>query len=1037
MMRLFVSFSLLLITSISSSQQQMGPYMAYGPEAGYFSGLNFSVYQSANGYLWIGTPNGVVRFDGKRYKNFFPDYSDGNSPSDNTIIDIAEDKNGELWLAGFSHGATRYNQRTGKFTKYPALSKDNFPVYTIYTIMKDSNDDMWFATGGRGLAKYIYNRDSFELYYPEPGKCKDGSIRGDNYVTDIIQDKTNKNILWCATFHGLFSFNKQTKQFEKYHSGLQDNVRDILINTIELDNNGNIWAGTWGEGLQFFSIKLKSFEKNKAKAFPSIVYDLKKINDSLIYAACTNDGLYELNSNNGQLKNITPPRNPTDPANNKVDIQKISITPEAGIFIGGNYYVYQQHPAYTRLKKNILYPDIKKDDPVVLLTGSVWDEKRQQYWITTDGGKGVYTINKDLQQILPVVSTNNSKQNHFHDLVIDALSCVWMLSGTTGVWKWDEMIQSVSPLHESLPVPDSLLQKVWRLAVDKEQNLWMMSGEKFIYWNVINDHVDVIPLQWDADYRGPHITQSAELKFDPDGNAWLITQSGLFQCKPKEKKVIHFYKTGNRKKDLASGSFLSGVFNKYKNFWITSGNGIQVYDWKNDTVQANHNLSGGLPSMHVTSLATDTSGKIWAGSVTGIMRFDPTKKIWQLFNRLDGMERDYLDGTMFIANNKLIIDQQNGLLIKDVNEIGTGSTTPALRITAIYINNVEHKDSVLPEFTDHIELPYYKNNIDIEFAAMDWLYPFKTKYRYKIEGEVSGIGFLPNTDGTGLSVLTPGMGFFPNTDGRLSLAGLQPGKYTIHIRALGSNGHFSKDIVFKIVIRQPFWQTAWFMLLCIVAIIVITWLLYRYRIRQLKKMYEIRSGIAKNLHDEIGSTLTSIKILSEVSQSNLTKDQSKASTLIQKITEQSAEMQQSMNDIVWAIQPDNDKLQNMVVRMREYLGHTLEPKNIQISFTAEKNVLTKSFGMKQRRDFFLIFKEAVNNAAKYSKCNSVDINLTLHQNNILLTIEDDGVGFDTNQVTSSNGLKNMRSRAESLHGTFAITSEPGKGTAIRLEVPAT
>lgn len=1010
----------------------MGSYIAYGPETGYFSGLNFSVYQSANGYLWIGTPNGVVRFDGKRYKSFFSDYSDNNSPSDNTIVDIAEDKNGELWFAGFSHGVTKYNQRTGRFTKYPALSKDNFPFYTVYTIIKDSEGDMWFATGGRGLAKYIYKSDSFLLYYPEPDKCKDGSIRGDNYITDIVEDKSDKNILWCSSFHGLFAFNKQTKQFVRYPSA---NTTDILINTIELDTDGNIWTGTWGKGMQFFNITSKAFEKSKEKNFPSIVYDLKRINDSILYAACMNEGLYALNTRTGKLMNVTPPLNPADPTINKVDIQKVSVTPDAGIFIGGNYYVYQQHTAYARLKKNVVYPDLKKTDPAILLTGVVWDEKSQQYWLTTNGGKGIYTVSKNLQEVIPVARSKQDN-SYFQDPVVDAFGRIWMLNKDKGISQLNPATKTIGPPYDKLPLPDSLSQKIWRLIADKEQNLWMMSGERFIYWNVSNNTVEIFPLRWDDAYKGPRNIQSAEMKFDPEGNPWLITQSGLFQCKRDEKKIFHFYKKGNRRKDLSSGSFVSGAFNKYKNFWLTGGNGIQVYDWQNDTVQSNHTLTGGLPSMQVTSLATDTSGKIWAGSVTGVMRFDPTKKIWQLFNRLDGMERDYLDGNIYVtSNNKLIIDQQNGLLVKDADEIGSGSAVPALRITGVYINNTEYKDSVLPEFIDQVELPYDKNNIDIEFAAMDWLYPFKTKYRYRVDGRTHGIGFLPNTDR--VISLTPGLGFQPNTEGRISLAGLQPGKYTIHIRALSSNGLFSKDIVLRLVIRPPFWETGWFMLLCVIALLGITVLLYRYRIRQLKKMYEMRSGIAKDLHDEIGSTLTSIKILSQVSHSNLSKDKEKASSLLQKITEQSTGIQQSVNDIVWAIQPDNDKLQNMVIRMREYIGHTLEPKDIDVSFNAEKTVLSKSFGMQQRRDFFLIFKEAITNAAKYSKCSRVDILLKSHYNNVVLTIVDDGIGFDTTRVTSSNGLKNMKSRAKAMNGSITIDSQLGRGTVITVEAPAT
>src|SRR5688572_30035817 len=148
------------------------------------------------------------------------------------------------------------------------------------------------------------------------------------------------------------------------------------------------------------------------------------------------------------------------------------------------------------------------------------------------------------------------------------------------------------------------------------------------------------------------------------------------------------------------------------------------------------------------------------------------------------------------------------------------------------------------------------------------------------------------------------------------------------------------------------------------------------KLQQQNELLAVRNNIAKDLHDEIGSTLTSIKILSEVSQSNLQKDQLKTSNLLNKITEQSSQMQQGMSDIVWAIKPDNDKLENMLVRMRGYSSHTLESKNIEALFHVDENVLSQSLDMQQRRDFFLIFKEAVNNAAKYSQATKVEIDIS-------------------------------------------------------------
>lgn len=224
-------------------------------------------------------------------------------------------------------------------------------------------------------------------------------------------------------------------------------------------------------------------------------------------------------------------------------------------------------------------------------------------------------------------------------------------------------------------------------------------------------------------------------------------------------------------------------------------------------------------------------------------------------------------------------------------------------------------------------------------------------------------------------------------------------------------------------------------MLVLFAVILFNRYKLKKRLEQQNQLLSVRNDIAKDLHDEIGSTLTSIKILSEVSKNNLEKDQQKAFSFLQKITEQSSQMQQGMSDIVWAIKPDNDKLENMLVRMREYASHTLEPKNIETIFITEEPVLSQSLNMQQRRDFFLIFKEAINNAAKYSQAGKVEVTICKEVDQLQLRISDNGIGFDCAMETSSNGLKNMVARAESLKGAVHIQSAPGKGTTIIANVP--
>jgi two-component system, NarL family, sensor histidine kinase UhpB len=203
-----------------------------------------------------------------------------------------------------------------------------------------------------------------------------------------------------------------------------------------------------------------------------------------------------------------------------------------------------------------------------------------------------------------------------------------------------------------------------------------------------------------------------------------------------------------------------------------------------------------------------------------------------------------------------------------------------------------------------------------------------------------------------------------------------------------------------------------------------------------KVLLAVRDNIAKNLHDDIGSAISSIKILSEVSYRNIGKDKDKSSSLLQKIINQSEQLQQGISDIVWSVKPDNDKLENMTVRMREYISQVLEPKNIQTNFLVDEKVLEKSIGMQQRKDLLMILKEAVNNIAKYAQATTTVISIEQKSNNLILKIKDNGIGFDTQKITSSNGLKNMKARAITLKGKFSISSQLAIGTIVELEIPA-
>jgi signal transduction histidine kinase len=215
--------------------------------------------------------------------------------------------------------------------------------------------------------------------------------------------------------------------------------------------------------------------------------------------------------------------------------------------------------------------------------------------------------------------------------------------------------------------------------------------------------------------------------------------------------------------------------------------------------------------------------------------------------------------------------------------------------------------------------------------------------------------------------------------------------------------------------------------------VLIGWLLYKYRIRQLKKTYEMRSGIAKDLHDEIGSTLSNINILNELARRNQ-ENPAKSNEYLNKAGEDIQRISESLGDIVWNINPRYDDLQNLFVRMKRYASDMMDGKNISYEMSFPEEAASLSLSMGRRRDFYLIFKEAINNLVKYSKATEAKVIIETEGKKMRMTITDNGIGFDSSQPQYGNGINNMRQRAGTWKDQLEIKSVPGKGTEVMLEM---
>jgi signal transduction histidine kinase len=212
------------------------------------------------------------------------------------------------------------------------------------------------------------------------------------------------------------------------------------------------------------------------------------------------------------------------------------------------------------------------------------------------------------------------------------------------------------------------------------------------------------------------------------------------------------------------------------------------------------------------------------------------------------------------------------------------------------------------------------------------------------------------------------------------------------------------------------------------------YLLYRYRIRQLQRVQQVRNRIAKDLHDDIGSTLTNISILTELSRKSR-GEPDKAGTYMDRIREEIDASGQALDDIIWSVNSRNDTLQETAARMRRYAAELFDTRNISYELIMDPQVADKKIPMEQRRDLFLIFKEALNNIHKHAAASIVSISLHMEKDTICLVTSDNGKGFDAVQPTHRNGVANMKERVKRWKGNLQINSGNGKGTVISVRLP--
>lgn len=435
----------------------------------------------------------------------------------------------------------------------------------------------------------------------------------------------------------------------------------------------------------------------------------------------------------------------------------------------------------------------------------------------------------------------------------------------------------------------------------------------------------------------------------------------------------------------------------------------------------------GLSSNNIRTVTEDLFGNIYAGTVRGVDRLSPETGRVKHFSVNDGLGSDFVVDSLRDRSGTVWFATTRGLS-KLIPVMEEKPEPPPVWLDGLSVSGLAQPVSEIGTARlENLELSYAQNNVRLDFFGLD-LRPGETlRYQYMLVGA--------DRDWSQ-----------PSEQRTVTYANLQPGTYQFLVRSVNTDGEVSRQPAsFEFRILPPIWRRWWFVALLVLTLGSVAFVFVHTRVAQrravnaareerLRDLERVRKHIATDLHDDIGSSLTQISILSEVVLQQLKATNGSASQALTQIAGASRELVDTMSDIVWAVNPQKDRFEDLIQRMRRFASEVLEARNIELEFAAPENE-NFTVGANVRREILLIFKESINNIVKHSGCTRVTVSVKRSDDRLDLLISDNGRGFDTSLDSEGHGLMSMRDRARALGGVLQLDSGAGTGTTLALNVP--
>ncbi len=978
--------------------------------------------QDKYGYVWVGTGNGLARFDGKYFTNIsaFKNLMQLPSPEIIAIKNLDSNHLGIVTNRGLSiidvTNMSSYNVTIPK-----GSNKLKSSVNNLRDVLHDESGNL-----------YIISKTGFYHYNKE----RKLSFRYDDYLTEgptqgvafgAYSFWLNENSIVIKGRNSFFRYDISKKKLFKF-AGEDDSFLFSII-AKKFQNNPDHFLLPIAKGkaiiLDYKSDSLIYFDETnriitKSKIYIPTVSDLftwrSKLyckNDSTFFICGKFKGIYtlRLQTTTGKLFLDTTPTFPDKKANYFFTdgLQKLWLGFSDGLM------QEKSSPINLRIKNpklsNAEMPKIGHP----LLQVAVTD--KFIYGASAASG-GLHQFDKNSLTFEKTIPFNfppfgNKSLFALKKWVGDTVLC-----GTdAGLFLYNEKIGKAHYIN--MPGWEEQKNFIIDFFIDRNENVWITTnkGAGCYIWKPGTPN----PVWFSTDSLGEKkITEIYHVTEDIEGNIW-IAGNGVLRYNIN-KKVIDISIQNFAEEQSEVSSFDAIAVDKNGGIWLANGYGsacLVLYQpaTKNTTV---FTVKDGLPDFKAHSL-TYYKGYIYIVSKNGISKINcDTKKIEIITSVKDVFYQHFYSSSLVYDNtsNYFFTSAGTSIIRFEAENKNYKNKSPVLLLEYI----INGKDSTAWFPPNHINLSWDNRNITLFYNAINFEDPEYQKFAYRIIRNNYPEEWIAQED-----------------QRRIVLSDLKPGKTSIEIKVFSTKNAWPEKIIrYNIKVTPPFWKTNWFLLLCIATLFVFLYSLYKYRAGQIKKMAAIRENISKDLHDEIGATLSGIGMYSHLVKSNLDRNEVVAAAhSVNIIQGAAAAMVSQLNDIIWIIKPQNELLETIINRLEIFSSELCAAKNINAYIESDAASKKCKPRLEVRKNIYLFCKEAINNAVKYSNAKQLSLSFSLKGDILKIIIEDDGIGYDADTIKKGNGLDNMQKRAKDIRANLTIITNPGKGCQVQLIINIT